>query len=467
MSFKLRRAIKLAAAEPDITAAIATLERVPRWRELATGDRAELSSKERRRLVGVCIRGGLFDDALAILSAGAIERMPAAEAIVLDPQYDGPGGHHHQFGQFYLDLIAAAGMTGTFVHPNRRQPSPADALPGAAVLANIPADFKLFPLGVGAAELAALNRLYELSFLRGLPDRRPRLIVVPTATYMSVDGLAGYISATPGESTLLLLELHDPFWVEAEGDIRVELFRTALGKLRSTDGVELLIVGETPPIADGFLRALGPGWNVVSGSAYMAPMAIEPRATRRANQRPVLGYAGRSAADRGVGLIADIVQATLCAGFDLTWNIQIKPRRNPDPDVVAVGEALADVPSERLAFAPRRLEPTEYAELLHAIDIMVMPFSDDYRARSSGLAPECLRHGIVMVVPFGSTMAHLAENHGAGYVTFSELTTDAVTEAIGQAIDRLPELRQRSADAMANVEESESLRRVVAFIEAA
>lgn len=469
MSLKLRRGIKEAAASADAAAAVARLEAVPNWRRDASNHSGELPPKLRHRLLGVCLRGGLIDDALALLGCHPNDRLPRCEAIVLDPQYSGPGGHHHQYCLFYLDLIAEAGMSGVLVHPASRAKRSVEGPGGRAlVLPRLPADFRLFPMGVGNAEVQTLNDLYARIFALSLPDWRPRMIVVPTASHMFINGLADYLARTPGDETSLILGLHESYWVDQQQRSTQEPFRLALETLGREASIRTLIIGETPPIADGFRHMIGPPWEVISGPLFTAPAPSEDHPTRRRTDRAVVGYAGRSAVGRGIDILADIVHITLRDDPGLSWSIHVNPRKLPDPEVDALDTALRSaVEAGTVLFRPRRLDSTEYVEMLQTIDIMVLPFSSEYLVRSSGLAPECLRYGIVMVVPEKSTMAAVAEEHGAGYVTFSELSAAAVAEAIGDAVRRLPELQDRSAAATTRVGRSSSLASIQEFMAAA
>lgn len=468
MSFKLRRAIKDAALTTDVSEALRILEGVPGdWRELSFAIAPDLTPKLRARLGGVCLRAGLIDDAARImLRRDAPEDLPAVDAIVLDPQYSQPGGHHDPHDRFYLELLRKAGLSAAWVHPRAQSIEPPAGTADLGTLSRLP-EFRLFPLAIGVSELTMLNRLFHVMFRQALPAG-VRLIVVPTAFHTFIEGLASYV-AELAEPPALLLGIHESYWAEPHlPQATLESFRAAFAKLRAIGNARVLVVAEAAPIAEGFRRAFGDEWEVVTG-----PVVVRGSEPSDAEQAPaeggkaVVGFAGRSAEDRGVALLPDIAKRTLAQRSDISWRIQINPQRTPDLPCEAVGAALArEIEAGSVDFLPHRLDPGEYAALLRSIDIMVMPFNSEYQVRSSGLGPECLGFGIVMVAPEGSTMARLAADYDAGCVTFSERTPDAIAAAVDAAVENRAALCAKSAAAAERFGASDARRRVEQFIEA-
>ncbi len=469
MSFKLRRAIKEAALTTDPAAAMRILEAVPGdWRARAVEIAPDLTPKLRSRLAGVLLRSGLIDDAAKImLRRDAPPDLPAVDAIVLDPQYTRPGGHHDPHDRFYLDLLVKAGFSAAWVHG----PGPENATPPGVVdvgsLSGM-SSLRMFPLGAGTEELSALNRLAHVMFERSLP-KGERLIVVPTASQTFIEGLAITVGEMPRPPALLLC-IHESYWAASEQEKAERApFRSAFGRLRKMQGIKVLVVAEAAPIAEGFRAEFGDDWEVVTGP--IAVRGSDPNAeagARLDGRKFVVGFAGRSAEDRGVALLPDIAKRTLARRSDIVWRIQINPQRTPDLLCDAVGAALErEIAAGQVDFIPSRLDPSAYAGLLHSVDIMVMPFNSEYQVRSSGLGPECLGFGIVMVAPEGSTMARLAADYDAGCVTFSEPTPGAIATAIDVAVSNNDALRAKSIAAAERFGVSDSRRRVEQFIEAA
>ncbi len=469
MTFKLRHAIKDAALTADNAEAKRILEAVPGdWRTEAFEIASDLTPKLRLRLAGVCLRFDLIDAAVKLLlPENGSAAQPPVEAIVLDPQFTRPDGHHDPHDRFYLDLVTKAGLSAAWVHP----PAPASVLPAGVIdlgsLTHLPLK-RLFPAALGTPELSALNRLVEVMFQRSLPVAAARLIIVPTAFLTFIEGLAMFVAALQKPPALLLC-IHEPFGSEpGPQDAMRETFRAAFDRLRNVPELRLLVVTESPPIAEGFRNMFGDDWEVVAGPVVAGTRRLASERALRERGDIVAGFVGRGTTDRGVRLLPEIAKRTLADRPDIGWRIQLNPRRSPDPQTDAVGAALEqEIADGAVDFIPRRLDATEYAELLESIDIMVMPFDSAYQLRSSGLPPECLSFGIVMVVPEGSTMARLAADYDAGYVTFAEREPDAIAAAIGKAAENIAVLRGKSADAAKRFGSSDGRRRVEQFIEAA
>src|SRR5262245_7630995 len=120
---------------------------------------------------------------------------------------------------------------------------------------------------------------------------------------------------------------------------------------------------------------------------------------------------------------------------------------------------------ERVVLVESRLSRLEYAQLLGAMDIVLVPYTaPDYSHSTSGIFAEAVATGRPVVVPTRTWMAaELDRGHGAG-VIYDRDDPLAFVRGCAEAVDRFPELRARalgSAPAFADYHSARNLARLL------
>lgn len=424
-------------------------------------------------LAGILMRAGRFEDARRIVTNGPAERpQRSPDAVIVDPGFVHLQGHHHNSNVFFKRLIQQRGFSVSVLRMITDHASFQDDDTGS-----IPT-FSLSPYEKGVfrhisadEELRLLNRFFAHEFARTLPHHGARLMVVPVARHTFVDGLCHYLQACVGRTPMsLVLGIVEPDAVAADHPLHApvrETYRRAFAKLRSLPGLRIEVLVETSEVAD-FLRGITGAWAQIIVMPYVAGYLKEVgRADRKPSGQPVIGFVGQSRPERGALLIPEIADRTLATyPGPFSWRVQLDAKvvdRKGTRNVSMMLERLRKRPQ----FEMHRTDLTfaEYYRLMDSLDIMVLPYSPRYDATGSGVAIESLGFGHVQVVPERSSMARTAARYGAGTVVFSALTVDAVASAVIEALERLVELKERSARALDAIRKDVGpLERLTAFV---
>ena len=409
------------------------------------------SRRRKKLLAGMLLRAGEAEAAGRVLASGAgTERVPQADAVIVDPGFIQLGGHHLATNQFHKQLIESQGLSVSVARSIVPPPGLRDDGIGSVAAFSLSSyEAGLSPSSL-TQELQAFNDLFFHELQRGLPARGVRLIVAHSLRATFAEGLSRYLQdacrAGPVSALLGILEFADRSEHPDSEAIRA-VYREAFGVLRSIPNLRLLITTETAELADLIRDVAGPEPEILI-LPYVGSFLDDIGAPDRADRAPdmTVGFIGASRPERGAHLIPEVAEATLAAcPKSLVWRAQVTLWEGAPEGAAASLQRLAR--EKRFELFEPGLSTEAYDALLSSIDIMVLPYSEQYETRGSGIAFECLRAGCVQVVPERSSMAALARAHGAGLVTFQDPAHREVTNAVIEAVEHFPELSQKSRKA--------------------
>ncbi len=169
-----------------------------------------------------------------------------------------------------------------------------------------------------------------------------------------------------------------------------------------------------------------------------APLRPERQATS-----PAVLFIGVATKTKGFHLLPEIVRrcADHVARGALRFEVQVNII-DPDPEVVAAGEALRALP---VRLSGGSLEPAAFYDLFAGASILIQPHDPNhYAAQTSGIFSEARALGLVTVVPAGTWMADLVASTGGGVIV-EAWTADAYADALARSIADLPRLSREAA----------------------
>jgi glycosyltransferase involved in cell wall biosynthesis len=241
----------------------------------------------------------------------------------------------------------------------------------------------------------------------------------------------------------LKLALH-PYW---------RLRPSALARLRGRLGARLLLCTDSEALSADYARVFrGPVltlpipldhalFDAAAGSGVVARHGLDAPGGRR------VGYLGDARAAKGFPLLPDLARRLLARG-GVRVVIQC-PRAASGDDHAAPPAGLAELlalardAGPRLTLVREALPPADYAALLRALDLVLLPYTHEaYREATSGIFAEALALGKPVVVPVGTWMARELLASGAGTVFASP---GDLAPAVERALDAYPELVRRAA----------------------
>jgi len=376
--------------------------------------------------------------------------------IILDPNLDGEAGHHLAYDLAIAREAISRGESATIV-ANRR--FPAAEAEGVRILPHFTETCYAIrhddPVTGRFDDYRHFNDLLqaELATLPRGEFRATDCVLVPTVTETQLAGYIGWMKGfDPAEAPLFLIHLMMPSGLAVEdGAARVEdplraLFYRLADRAAQEAGapVHLFASGGQHAAEYGALfgRAVEP---------HPLPLRPEPGPAPATPPRRALLFAGDARADKGIGLLPDLVPLLAEAHPDWRFVAHVNAARAWGPARAAAG-ALAGIAAGLPAFdlAGGRLPPEDYLALLRGAGIALFPYDPElYRRKSSGVLWEAVSLGLPVIVPAGTWLAHEAAHWGAGHVTYAAQEPAAVAGAFAAALPRIGELRAASAAAAA------------------
>jgi len=435
------------------------------------------SRDHQKLLAGIFLRAGYVEQASRVLAEGStMDRLDSMDAFIVDPGFVHLDGHHYNSNVYFKRLVEKSRLSVSVLRLFRQHPSFAhDDTNSLQTFVLSPYEKNFFANLSHHEELRLLNKLFLYEFQRVLPPQGARLFIAHTARHTFIEGLCRHLQTCVHQGPRsVLLGIVEADATEPDHPMHAavrEIYRRSFRILQSLPDLKLMVMVETPEVAN-FLRAVaGPGLEIVI-LPYVAGYLDEVNIARKQSRGdlPIVGYVGQSRPERGTLLIPEIAKKTLLASpTPFEWRVQL------DLDVIRrnVADTL-DHTLDWLETHPKfecmetHLSLGHYYDLLATIDIMVMPYSNRYNGTGSGIAIESLKFGHVQVVPEGSSMTRVATAYQAGIVTFPEATVDHVTRSIIEALKRFDELHKSCVQAAQTArDESGPLLQVERFIRAA
>jgi glycosyltransferase involved in cell wall biosynthesis len=157
---------------------------------------------------------------------------------------------------------------------------------------------------------------------------------------------------------------------------------------------------------------------------------------------PVFGYLGDSRPSKGFPMLPELVRRVLAEGpaTPARFVIQCPPEAasgsNRLPPAVADLRRQVEGSGGRLTLIPERLDERDYAELLHATDVVLIPYRrEGYVEPTSGVFAEAMAAGKPVVVPEGTWMERELARTGGGVAFRSGDVDDLVAKTLQAARD--------------------------------
>ena len=375
--------------------------------------------------------------------------------VILDPNLDGPAGHHLAYDLAIAREALARGQAATIV-ANRR--FPATEVEGVRVLPHFTATTYAVrhadPVTGAADDWRHFNDLLlaELQLLPRSLTPPEAAVLAPTVTENHLAGYLGWMKAfDPLEAPLFLVHLMFPSGVtlDAAGAPVVEeplraLFYRLAERLAREPGPEVHL------FASGLQHAAEYG--ALFGRPVPAhPLPIRPLPDRQAAgcEGRVLVFAGDARADKGITLLPRLLPALAAAHPDRGFVAHVNAE-TAWGEAKPAADALAALGGTRpnIEVMTGRLPPEAYAALLRSVGLMVFPYDPGlYRRKSSGILWEAVSLGTPVVVPAGTWLENEARHWGAGHVAHAAHAPEAIAAAVAEALARLSELAAVSAAA--------------------
>lgn len=375
--------------------------------------------------------------------------------VILDPNLDGPVGHHLTYDLAIAKEALARGQAATII-ANRR--FPATEVEGVRVLPHFSATTYATrhadPVTGAADDWRHFNDLLlaELGLLPRSETPPEAAVLAPTVTENHLAGYLGWMKAfDPLEAPLFVVHLMFPSGVtlDAAGAPVVEeplraLFYRLAERVAREPGPEVHLFASGPQHAAEYGALFGR-----PVPAHPLPIRPLPEGCAAGREGRVLLLAGDARADKGIGLLPGLLPALAAAHPDRTFVVHVNAEAawGEAKQAAAALAALAGTRAN-IEVATGRLPPEGYLALLRSVGLAVFPYDPVlYRRKSSGVLWEALSLGIPVVVPAGTWLENEARRWGAGHVAHAAHAPAAIAAALAEALARLPDLAAASAAA--------------------
>ncbi|MFZ5780045.1 MAG: glycosyltransferase family 4 protein [Pseudomonadota bacterium] len=235
--------------------------------------------------------------------------------------------------------------------------------------------------------------------------------------------------------------------------------RTALLALAAAVGLDRMrVYCETSLLADFYQASTGLDVAIMPGPG----LRLAPRPLSLETRMPVvcsIGFANRA---KGYRLLPEAI-AHVMARHDTSRFAIHGVVRGSDAESDGAAFAALSGMGERVVVNQDVLTADEYAAWLSAADLLLMPYDPcAYRSRGSGVLADARAMGIPIVATRGCAFAQPAFDEGWGQ-PIDEYSGRGIGHATLAAIERLPELRGRAANAAGSAADDlgQVLRRAV------
>ena len=282
-----------------------------------------------------------------------------------------------------------------------------------------------------------------------------------TLAAFELDGWTRFARRLPPNAALVLLFRSTPGYLEMPWWKRTlhPYFRhqpACLRSLRSSLGSRVRVVTDSEELSVD-LRS------VYDGSVETFPIPVDPlvrKATRTgtpwSSGALTRGYLGDARAAKGFDQLPAVAEALLPSS-DIRLLLQCVSPAEPSPIFDQTRALLSARKDVGVQLVEKALSREDYAELVAAMDIVIVPYTaPGYRRSTSGIFAEALATGKPVIVPSETWMsAELARGEGAG-VTYPRSQAAGLADACREAIQRYPELAERARERAAAFAERHS-----------
>jgi glycosyltransferase involved in cell wall biosynthesis len=374
---------------------------------------------------------------------------------ILDPQLADLGGHY--FNHDY-QLVREVQRRGLAVSLYGRKPAKLTECQGVAITPVFTNDIFLEkatdPLIWPIENFSALNQAFleDLLSLGAERFHSDDLVYFPNILQNQVQAVAQWLQRLPAANrpavALMFRYLnHAMDYVQSRQnkDMIALYYRFAVRELRAAHP-RTLICADTTELARAYQQITGgpvvelPNPMDVSGLLDAAP-------TRPENAAPVVVYQGHTSPLRGFHFLPDIIERCARLQPRPRFVVQLQNRESAlSMGLGPVVQRLEAFSPELVRVVPGALSQEDYFRLLTDADVVLLPYTPTfYGSGSSGVFTEAASIGKVVVVSAGTVPARQGREYDLGVVTADKWTPAAMAEAVATALQRLPELRAKSA----------------------
>ncbi len=171
-----------------------------------------------------------------------------------------------------------------------------------------------------------------------------------------------------------------------------------------------------------------------------------PREPAPGDGRPVVVYQGSTSTLRGFHFLPDIIER--CAGLSPRPRFVVQVQSAEAARALNLGltlDRLDRLAGPDLTLVKGALAPDDYLKMLTDSDIVLLPYAPDFYGHgSSGVFTESASLGRVVVVSPGTVPARQGREYALGVVVASQWTSQAMAEAVCNAVRSLPKLKRES-----------------------
>jgi glycosyltransferase involved in cell wall biosynthesis/SAM-dependent methyltransferase len=171
-----------------------------------------------------------------------------------------------------------------------------------------------------------------------------------------------------------------------------------------------------------------------------APIPVDTRFVAKTVKQPStplrLLYIGEARTEKGyqmLPLLAERLKDRLCKG-EIQLVVQTSPNiyYGLEPGIPEARAALETYPG--VTILKHQILDEEYVNWMHSAHLVLLPYTDNYFARTSGVLAESIHAAIPAIVPSGTWLSEQLRIHGAGQF-FQSGNIDSLTQAVTVIIE--------------------------------
>jgi len=183
--------------------------------------------------------------------------------------------------------------------------------------------------------------------------------------------------------------------------------------------------------------------------AHGVPFCLAKEEGARPERPTVLLYAGDAKDNKGFHLVPEVA-ARLARAYP-GWDFLIHANDSTAwGDLRAAFDALQEIAAQtpNIRFMKGRLSREDYDDVMRQADCMVSTYDPvQYARKSSGVLWESISLGLPVLAPADCWIANEAEEWGAGFMTYSPHTAEAICERFAEFAAQFDTLRETSREA--------------------
>lgn len=371
--------------------------------------------------------------------------MSAVDRIfVVDPVRHDRRGHHWHFAEGVLREATVMGFAAQFFVAKS---AAGRKMPGAGFHPIFRHGLYRPVTGERSESLETDYRLGSAAFRDDLLacaafDPGPRdLILVPTASFRNVGGLAAWRAAT-GNRTPMAFFFHfllpDSLRLDSGSEGRAIAREAGQALIETEQTAPFIVTTASTTLAGELGDAMG-------FTVHAAPLPLwydlavpsaKPIGLAAGSKTPVIAFVGELRKEKGGHLLPSIVQATKRSGANSHFIVQAGVADD------GLLQALAPLEKRGVVSIVREiLSEGGYLRLIDDASLILLPYDrDQYRSRTSGAFAFAAARARPCIVPDQTWMAEtITASHASG-ITYSGNSVERIVAALVQSLETLPTL---------------------------